>query len=100
MELIEVNPNNVNYLQRTVSEIRVFDVNKYEPIRVMYADGQLVSYDNRKLISVQNAQLDKLKVDLVNENDIMPVCLKRLGKKHFKKRFEAPRNIEAGGIVP
>lgn len=34
----------------------------------MYADGQLVSYDNRGLISVQNAQLDKLKVDLVNGN--------------------------------
>ena len=99
MELIEVNSNNINYLQRTVSEIRVFDVNKYEPIRVMYADGQLVSYDNRRLISVQNAQLDKLKVDLVNENDIMPVS-KKTWKKHFKKRFEAPRNIEAGGIVP
>ena len=67
LELIEVNPNNINYLQRTVSEIRVFDVNKYEPIRVMCADGQLVSYDNRRLISVQNAQLDKLKVDLVKE---------------------------------
>ena len=35
----------------------------------MYADGQLVSYDNRRtLISAQNAQLDKLKVDLVNGN--------------------------------
>ena len=27
LELIEVNSNNINYLQRTVSEIRVFDVN-------------------------------------------------------------------------
>ena len=53
----------------------------------MYADGQLVSYDNRRLISVQNAQLDKLKVDLVNENDIMPVSKKTL-KKAFQKRFE------------
>ena len=25
---------------------------------------------------------------------ILCLCLKRLGKKHFKKRFEAPRNIE------
>lgn len=41
----------------------------------------------------------QIKVDLGNENDIMPVS-KRLGKKHFKKRFEVPRNIEAGGIVP
>lgn len=65
----------------------------------MYADGQLVSHDNRRLISVQNAQLDKLKVDLVNENDIMPVS-KKTWKKAFQKRFETPRNIEAGGIVP
>ena len=85
LELIEVNPNNINYLQRTVSEIRVFDVNKYEPIRVMYADGQLVSYDKR-LIYVQNAQLDKLKVDLVNENDIMPVS-KKTWKKAFQKKI-------------
>lgn len=31
---------------------------------------------------------------------ILCLGLKRLGKKHFKKRFEAPRNIKAGGIVP
>ena len=68
LDLIEVNPNNINYSQRTVSEIRVFDVNKYEPIRVMDVDGQLVSYDNRRLLSAQNAGLDKLKVDLVNGN--------------------------------
>ena len=86
LELIEVNPNNINYLQRTVSEIRVFDVNKYEPIRVMYADGQLVSYDNRRLISVQNAQLDKFKVDLINENDIIPVS-KKTWKKAFQKKI-------------
>lgn len=30
---------------------------------------------------------------------ILCLCLKRLGKKHFKKRFETPMNIEAGGIV-
>ncbi|MFC2719405.1 MAG: hypothetical protein ACFN40_02410 [Bacteroidota bacterium] len=52
----------------------------------MYADGQLVSYDNRKLISVQNAQLDKLKVDLVNENDIMPVS-KKTWEKAFQKKI-------------
>ena len=99
LELIEVNPNNINYSQRTVSEIRVFDVNKYEPIRVMDVDGQLVSYDNRRLLSAQNARLDKLKVDLVNGNDIMPGS-KKTWKKAFQKRFEDPRNIEAGGIVP
>ena len=53
---------------------------------LMYADGQLVSYDNRRLISVQNAQLDKLKVDLVNENDIMPVS-KKTWKKAFQKKI-------------
>ena len=99
LDLIEVNPNNINYSQRTVSEIRVFDVNKYEPIRVMDVDGQLVSYDNRRLLSAQNARLDKLKVDLVNGNDIMPGS-KKTWKKAFQKRFEDPRNIEAGGIVP
>ena len=32
LELIFVNPNDINYSQRTVSEIRVFDPSKYKPI--------------------------------------------------------------------
>lgn len=52
--LIEVDPSTINYSQRTVSEVRVFDVNKYETIRVIEVDGQLVSYDNRRLLAAQN----------------------------------------------
>ena len=52
--LIEVDPSTINYSQRTVSEVRVFDVNKYETIRVIEVDGQLVSYDNRRLLTAQN----------------------------------------------
>ena len=52
--LIDADPSNINYSQRTVSEVRAFDVNKYEPIRVIEVDGQLVSFDNRRLLAAQN----------------------------------------------
>ncbi|WP_285398401.1 hypothetical protein [Lysinibacillus sp. fls2-241-R2A-57] len=58
LETIFVNPNDINFSQRTVSEVRVFDASKYTPINVIEVDGQLVSYDNRRLLSAQNAGIE------------------------------------------
>jgi RHS repeat-associated protein len=99
LELVSVNPNDINYSQRTVSEVRVFDANKYKPIRVMDIDGQLVSYDNRRLLSAQNAGFESIEVELVKGDDIMPGS-KKTWNEAFQKRFNDPRNIEAGGVVP
>ncbi|MFV0344937.1 MAG: RHS repeat domain-containing protein [Bacteroidales bacterium] len=99
LKLMSVNPNDINFSQRTVSEIRIFDADKYSPIRVMEIDGQLVSYDNRRLLSAQNAELDSLDVKLVKGDDIMPGS-KMTWNEAFQKRFNHSKNIEAGGVVP
>jgi regulatory protein YycH of two-component signal transduction system YycFG len=99
LELITANPNDINYSQRTVSEVRVFDADKYKPIRVMCVEGQLVSYDNRRLLSAQNAGIESIEVELVKGNDIMPGS-KKTWNEAFQKRFNDPRNIEAGGAIP
>ncbi|MCX8581329.1 hypothetical protein J3U18_06465 [Gilliamella sp. B3482] len=98
---IFVNPNDINFSQRTVSEVRVFDASKYTPINVIEVDGQLVSYDNRRLLSAQNACIDKLEVNVVKADDVFPDSTtgKTWGQK-FKERFNDIRNKKAGGVVP
>jgi RHS repeat-associated protein len=73
LELVVVDPMNINYSQRTVSQIRIWDASKYtKPIDVIVFDGQMVSYDNRRLLAAQNAGLESLEVNVVNGDDIMP----------------------------
>ncbi len=62
-------------------------------------ESKVVSYDNRRLLSAQNAGLESLDVELVKGDDIMPGS-KKTWNKAFQKRFNDPRNIEAGGVVP
>jgi uncharacterized protein RhaS with RHS repeats len=101
LELRTVNPNDVNYSQRTVSEIRIFDATKYEPIRVMDVDGQLVSYDNRRLLSAQNAGLESLVVDVVDPNSPHPdSSTGKTWRQKFQERFRHKKNKKAGGVVP
>ena len=38
----------------------------------MDVDGQLVSYDNRRLMAAQKLDFAKLPVNIVNPDDIMP----------------------------
>ena len=100
-ELVEVNPGKVNYSQRTVSDIRVFDAAKYQPIKVVVVDGQMVSYDNRRLLAAQNAGLEKITVDIVDKNAPHPDS--STGKtwwQKFQERFKDRRNVSAGGVVP
>lgn len=87
---------------RSVIVPRLYDINKYEPIRVIEVDGQLVSYDNRRLLAAQNANLGSLTVDLLDKNDI---AISKEGKQttwwqRFQKRYADKRNIKAGGVVP
>jgi RHS repeat-associated protein len=93
--LINLNPYKINYSQRTISNIRVFDASKYEPIRVIC--------DNRRLLSAQNAVdagiSKEIEVEVVDPNDLFPNSKKTWAQK-FKERFADPRNVEAGGIVP
>ncbi|MBR1751139.1 MAG: hypothetical protein IJ740_09720 [Ruminococcus sp.] len=106
-----VDPNSINFSQRTVSE----NVNEYtdlmkngkwewredNALHVMDRDGQLVSYDNRRLMAAQNANVDSVPVKRVNPNDKFPY-----GKKYdtwedaYQSRFSDKRNVKAGGIVP
>ena len=100
-ELVEVSPGKVNYSQRTVSDIRVFDAAKYQPIKVIVVDGQMVSYDNRRLLAAQNAGLEKITVDIVDKNAPHPDS--STGKtwwQKFQERFKDRRNVSAGGVVP
>ncbi len=100
-ELVEVNPGKVNYSQRTVSDIRVYDPAKYQPIKVIVVDGQMVSYDNRRLLAAQNAGLEKIIVDVVDKNAPHPDS--STGKtwwQKFQARFRDRRNVSAGGVVP
>jgi hypothetical protein len=96
---MSVDPNSINFSQRTVSEIRVFNQNLYEPIRVMNVDGQLVSYDNRRLLSAQRAGLKNLEVTEVKPDDIMPDS-KKTWEKAFDQRLNDKRNVPKGEKAP
>ena len=100
LELIFVNPNDINYSQRTVSEIRVFDPSKYKPINVIIVDGQMVTYDNRRLLAAQNAGLNTLEINTVEADELFPLSEKNTWWDKFKERYKDDRNIVEGGIVP
>ena len=100
LELIFVNPNGINYSQRTVSEIRVFDPSKYKPINVIIVDGQMVTYDNRRLLAAQNAGLNTLEINTVEADELFPLSEKNTWWDKFKERYKDDRNIVEGGIVP
>lgn len=101
LDIIKVNPSDINYSQRTVPEIRIFAPEKFEPMRVINVEGQLVSYDNRRLLSAQNAGITEIEIELINPSDPFPKSEKgKTWKEKFIERFNDKRNIEAGGVVP
>jgi RHS repeat-associated protein len=103
------NPNDLNYSQRTVGpEVQQYtdamnngnwDWSRSGPLRVMDQNGQLVSYDNRRLMAAQNAGLDSVPIEQVDPNGIMPGSKKTWGKA-FDQRMNDPRNIAEGGPIP
>ncbi|GAA3589236.1 hypothetical protein GCM10023078_16120 [Gibbsiella greigii] len=71
------------------------------PLNVIDVDGQLVTYDNRRLDAALEAELDKVKVTKVDPNSPHPDST--TGKTwwdKFQQRFKDRRNIKAGGVVP
>lgn len=95
LELIFVNPNDINYSQRTVSEIRVFDPSKYKPINVIIVDGQMVTYDNRRLLAAQNAGLNTLEINTVEADELFPLSeKKKTWWDKFKKRYKDKKILQ------
>ncbi|MEE4672739.1 type IV secretion protein Rhs, partial [Pseudomonas alliivorans] len=78
----EVNPKEINFTQPGVSangekyveDMRNnnWDWNRSGPLRVMNIDGQLVSYDNRRLRAARIAELELVPVKVVDPNEMMP----------------------------
>ncbi|EHF5571061.1 RHS repeat protein, partial [Salmonella enterica] len=103
-----VNPKDINFSQRTISPHDYAEIMRNggwdwdrSPLRVIDIDGQLVSYDNRRLDAALEAGLDKVKIIRIDPNAPHPDS--STGKtwlQKFRERFRDRRNIKAGGIVP
>lgn len=78
----------------------MFDPSKYKPINVIIVDGQMVTYDNRRLLAAQNAGLNTLEINTVEADELFPLSEKNTWWDKFKERYKDDRNIAAGGIVP
>ncbi len=104
-----ISPEDLNFSQRTVSgNVRLYvddmkrgdwDWERSGPLRVMERDGQLVSYDNRRLRAAQEAGLRDVPIEIVNPDDLMPGS-KITWDEAYRRRFSDPRNVRAGGAVP
>jgi RHS repeat-associated protein len=103
-----VNPKDVNFSQRTISANNYAEIMKNgqwdwnrSPLNVIEVDGQLVTYDNRRLDAALEAGLDKVKVIKVDPNAPHPNS--NTGKtwwQKFQQRFNDKRNKRADGVVP
>ena len=117
LDPIWVDPMTVNYTQRTVSNKTSngisldamtksmkesgFDLDKGKPLNVMDVDGQLVSYDNRRLLAAQNAGIDKIPVNIINPEAVHPdSSTGKTWSDKFKARRNDKRNKRNGGVVP
>ncbi|HGJ2627979.1 hypothetical protein LED20_09530 [Salmonella enterica] len=90
-----VNPKDINFSQRTISPHDYAEIMRNggwdwdrSPLRVIDIDGQLVSYDNRRLDAALEAGLDKVKVIRIDPNAPHPDS--STGKtwlQKFRERF-------------
>ncbi|HEX5718823.1 MAG TPA: RHS repeat-associated core domain-containing protein, partial [Thermoanaerobaculia bacterium] len=102
-------PAEINFSQRTVNQnVRQYTADmaagewnwsRSGPIRVMERDGQWVTYDNRRLMAAQNAQLPEIPVQVVQPGDLVPGTT-RTWEEAFQARFSDSRNVDAGAVVP
>ena len=112
-----VNPFSLNFSQRTMSRHTKncislkdttesmkgygYDLSKGDPLNVMDVDGQLISYDNRRLLAAQNAELKKVPINVVNPDDVHPDSTTgKTWRQQFDKRRNDKRNRASGGSVP
>ncbi|MEL7935528.1 RHS repeat-associated core domain-containing protein, partial [Pseudomonas delhiensis] len=103
-----VDPRTINFSQRTISRNNYAEIMKSggwdwerSPLHVIDVDGQLVSYDNRRLDAALEADLKK--VSIIKESPDAPHPDSATGKtwkEKFQQRFNDRRNIRAGGPVP
>lgn len=104
-----VDPNALNFSQRTVADNvdqytrdmadGKWDWKRSGPLRVIDQGGQLVSYDNRRLLAAQRAGVSLVPIEVLNPEATMPGS-KKTWAKAFESRTNDPRNIAAGGAVP
>jgi RHS repeat-associated protein len=105
-----VDPKSINFSQRTIADNNYAELMSSgewdweradSELRVMDVDGQLVSYDNRRLDAALEAGVDRVPIRQVNPNDAHPDSTtgKTWGDK-FKERRLDRRNKMAGGAVP
>jgi RHS repeat-associated protein len=106
---VQVAPGLINFSQRSVNSNVLdyiedmangrWDWSRSGPLRVMEVDGQLVTYDNRRLLAAQHVNLESVPVQIVNADDIVPGSNKTWSRA-FEIRRNDVRNLRLGGPVP
>lgn len=86
-----MNKNVLNYVADMKN--KKWDWNKSGPLRVMEVDGQLVSYDNRRLAASRLSGQESVPIEIVDPNAIMPGS-----KKTWKTAFEQRRNMKINQV--
>ncbi|WP_165987529.1 RHS repeat-associated core domain-containing protein [Streptomyces sp. YIM 98790] len=103
-----VDAGEINFSQRTISpndyaeQMRnnQWDWDRSGPLRVMERDGQLVTYDNRRLDAAREAGV-RVPIERVDPNAPFPdSSTGKTWEEKFQQRFRDPRNRRAGGVVP
>ena len=105
-----VDPNSINFSQRTIADnnyAELMNANQWDwertesALRVMDVDGQLVTYDNRRLDAALESNTDQVPIQRVNPDDPFPDSTTgKTWSEKFQQRFSDPRNKRAGGTVP
>jgi len=105
-----VDPSKINFSQRSVAgnnyaeQMRAGTWDWTRPgtaLRVMEVNGQLVTYDNRRLDAAFEA--GETKVPVTRVDPAAPDGISTAGRtwqQAFTKRLNDPRNVRAGGRVP
>jgi RHS repeat-associated protein len=105
-----VDPSKINFSQRSVAgndyagQMRAGTWDWTRPgtaLRVMEVNGQLVTYDNRRLDAAFEA--GETKVPITRVDPAAPDGISTAGRtwqQAFTKRLNDPRNVRAGGRVP
>jgi RHS repeat-associated protein len=105
-----VDPKTINFSQRTISgndyadQMRAGTWDWTRPgtaLRVMEVNGQLVTYDNRRLDAALD--VDSPRVPITRVDPAAPDGISTAGRtwqQAFTKRLNDPRNARAGGRLP
>ncbi|OLR92378.1 DUF6531 domain-containing protein [Actinokineospora bangkokensis] len=102
-----LDPNTINFSQRTITANEYAEAMRNgdwrwdeSPVRVMEVDGQLVSYDNRRLDAAREAGVP-VGVQRVDPNAPHPDSTTgKTWADKFRERFNDPRNRLNGEPVP